>query len=48
MAVEVRSRMALAETNGERDRHLRYLSRLGAQRAVYLEQQRQLSGGRRG
>jgi hypothetical protein len=48
MAVEVRSRLALSETDGERGRHLRFLSRLGAQRAVYLEQQRRLSGGRLG
>jgi hypothetical protein len=48
MAVEVRSRLALAESDGERDRHLRFLSRLGEQRAVYLERQRRLSGGCRG
>jgi hypothetical protein len=48
MAVEVRSRLALAETEGERDRHLRFLVRLGAQRTRYLAQQRRLLGGHRG
>jgi hypothetical protein len=48
MAVEVRSRLALAETDGERGRHLRFLARLGEQRARYLAKQRRLQRGARG
>jgi hypothetical protein len=49
MAVEVRSRLALAETEVERLKHLGFLARLGAQRARYLAEQRRLqAGGRRG
>jgi hypothetical protein len=47
MAVEVRSRLALAESEAERTRHLRFLARLGDQRARYLAEQRRLQGGGR-
>jgi hypothetical protein len=48
MVANARGCLSMAESETERDRHYRFLSRLGAQRAVYLEQQRRLSGGRRG